>query len=615
MDATEASCLRLRIKDKMWYTSYAIRDRARLKTTNTQSPIPDSDQRSERVREPTPTVTENCEVGPDDFDSETSLDETSQSTSRLPDHSDDPSHCETHCKLDDGTRTALQDLIDMGEKSWAQLEDKDIAQRQKQIVPILNSIHKAIAHATGTEMHTIAIWHNGNDVNTYSTSTERSGGFTKSAAALKARSMFIEHVHDNLGSALANATSHAHPTVCGDPEHYMRPLLPPPSSDWLVERKILKLFFEYLWLWQGGVLPVPWSRLELDGKSHFLIEKQRLPRTIICLRCPDDWSERETEAWSAALRDRDTPDGSRFQFRQPRPNVIEHETRKIIHPNSSLVYPPDALSYARRVMKERAQLLVERRGLPSIPTHPYIPLVDKELKQAKSAAFGNKLLVDLLNYLEDYEKHGPYQASPLPPTKRSAQCCLAIHQATVNDWETIADMCPHFNPELPAPSAGSEHISSVRDHHGRQLRREFFDDKPEYDRWRLNTCLELIQGGAFRHTPTGTYKGGPYGFKWAVLLLVHLYSCSVKITNGYGPAYQGVRVKWSRKNTEDLEKAIHQARNILDQSVSDLHGKFSSREQDPGAANKARLGSARKWTPGDVIDYAASPESDEWTVS
>ncbi|KAG9093961.1 hypothetical protein FS749_013411 [Ceratobasidium sp. UAMH 11750] len=148
-----------------------------------------------------------------------------------------------------------------------------------------------------------------------------------------------------MSTTIANAS----PTVFGDPDNHMRPTLPPATGNWIMERRIIRLFLEYLWVWQGGLLPVPWDRLETDGRcgSFHLIEKRHMPSGILYVSDPREWDEEHTYRWSSALRALDIPEDSVFQFRQPRPGLVQTMTRKVMHPDSQLTFKPESLLYMR----------------------------------------------------------------------------------------------------------------------------------------------------------------------------------------------------------------------------------------------------------------------------
>ncbi|KAG9106738.1 hypothetical protein FRC07_008751 [Ceratobasidium sp. 392] len=235
-------------------------------------------------------------------------------------------------------------------------------------------------------------------------------------------------------------------------------------------------------------------------------------------------------------------------------------------------------------------------GLPLISPDTYKPLTEKQLAEAKAAVVGNKPLADLLNYLSDYETYGPYQAG-----------------ATPDDWEKVVMTCAHIKPKLPKPTAGMEHLIRAVDENGPQLPPEFFNltDKAYY-LWDLDACLELVYGSALCHEHTGTYMGGPNGFKWVVLLLVHLYSCGTKTCNGLGPVYDGEYAEWPETGTTELEEAIKYAQDRLDKSVKKLHKTSQQRARGMASRDETRPELGR-WTEEDVLEYVIDAESDEWT--
>ncbi|KAG9123281.1 hypothetical protein FRC07_015151 [Ceratobasidium sp. 392] len=419
----------------------------------------------------------------------------------------------------------MDELTEMGPASWAQVNEKQLQHRQARLPSILHQILGILGRATGAEIHLDALWHDGRNMQTCSASTERLSAFADSEKACEGRSNFLAFVREHL------------------------------------ERQILKLFFEYLWVWQGGCLPILWERLERDGldKSFSLIQEFRLPAGIRCLRNPDQWDQNETNIWATALRNASIPAGSRFQFLRPRPGVVDHETRMSMHPESHLVYQPESLLYVRRLMAGKAAYETKWEGLPVIPTSLYKPLTETQLTEAKAAAIGHKQLADLLNYLPDYETYGPYQA-------------------TRKDWTKAASACAHLKSEPPSPAAGIEYLVHSADNNGSQLPTAFFNSTDH--RWDLGSCLKLVTGGMFLHARTGTYMAGPYGFKWIVLLLVHLHACSVKIRDGLGPVYDGVCVEWPRRGTADVDKAILDVHSVLKQSVEKLFKTSKERAQE-----------------------------------
>ncbi|KAG9083852.1 hypothetical protein FS749_005685 [Ceratobasidium sp. UAMH 11750] len=487
----------------------------------------------------------------------------------------------------------LVDLQATTESSWAAVGEDELRQRQREMFATITGVLKVLERATGAELHAMAVWHDGTHIQACSASTERLSEFDNTSEAGLCRSTFVKYVHDTIGLAMSTAIETAAPTVYGDPDNHMRPTLPPASGFWETEHNTIRLFLEYLWVWQGGLLPVPWSRLLADGQEqkYHLIEQHRLPTGAMYLEDPRLWDEETTGLWSRALRSSGGPARSTFQFRQPRPGLIENETRQIIHPDSHLTYRPESLLYMRRRMMEQAAYPEEWRGLPPIPICPYKPLTPEQQAEVVAAATPCDALHGLYKLVLGYEAFGPYQA-------------------TRHDWEQAARRCCHLKPEHPTATAGLEHFVHTDSEHGPQLPREFFDlSGPKGYLWDLTVCRAWIDEGAMMHH-SGTYMGGPYGFKWLLLLLVHFYSCGSKVNTHLGPTYPGVVTEWSRKDALMVQAMIEQVHQGLIQSVVVLVETKAQRRQAGLNASDPEAG-VLDWNEDHVLVTVEDARDDE----
>ncbi|KAG9099909.1 hypothetical protein FRC06_004712 [Ceratobasidium sp. 370] len=508
---------------------------------------------------------------------------------------------------------ALLDLQATTRESWAAIGDEELRQRQNSIVVALWSVLKVFERGTGAELHAMALWHNGEGMQMcrYGTpaklisvlvkrrlascSTDRLSGFDETPGAELSWSTFIQYAQQRLGPAMSTSVTTASPTVYGDPDNHMRLALPLMSSSWEMERSTMRLFFEYLWVWQGGLLPVPWSRLPDDGRqmTFYLVEQWRLPEGISYLEDPYEWGEQQTLRWSIALRKSDTPLESIFQFRQPRPGLVETKTRQVMHPDSQLTYRPESLLYMRRRMMEQAAYTEEWQGLPPILTQLYRPLVPEQQDEIEAAAQSLPALLELVKFMEGYEAFG-------------------LYQATRNDWERAVERCCHLRSEVPSVTAGLEHFVHTVDENGAQFLRQFFDlSGPKSYLWDLGVCSAWIDEGAMMHR-SGSYMAGPYGFKWLVLLLVHFHSCGSKINAHLGPAYEGITPEWSRKDAALVQVMVEQVQLRLNQSILVLLETQDQRRQEaPNTVHPAA--GMLHWTEADVIHAVLEESEDEWT--
>ncbi|KAG9124242.1 hypothetical protein FRC07_012293 [Ceratobasidium sp. 392] len=491
----------------------------------------------------------------------------------------------------------LDELKEMTSAHWAAVTEEELREQVDLTTMLQYANEPLIERATAAEIHLTALWHDGKKMQGCSTTTERVEAFGKSNKALEFIPKFIRFVKEHIGPAMSTSILTAAPSVYGDLDRHMRPLLPPEHEYWMLERRCVALYLEYLWVWQGGLLPLPWGQLQEDGdKKHFyLIEQKRLPAGIYSLKNPLLWDERETWLWSTGLRIVDLPDEEAFQFRQPRPNQIEDELRRFMHPDSQLTYMPESLLYMRRRIMQQGIFPEEWQGLPPIPPeeHRYKPFTQAQMGDLWKAVTGFDALKDLIDYTLYYETLGPYQA-------------------TSRDWEHIACSCKPLDLDLPSPSVGLEHVVRVTDHNGPQLPPEFFDVNAEdHYCWELSFLRRWIAGGALMHK-SGSLMGGPRGVKLLVLLLVYLYSSGTKIRLGTGPRYDGIDAEWTKRDQATLAAIVDEVQVQFNQSFIMLTETQSQRET-AGKGVKNRKEPVFVWNEKEINISIPSRMEDEWT--
>ncbi|KAG9093960.1 hypothetical protein FS749_013410 [Ceratobasidium sp. UAMH 11750] len=242
---------------------------------------------------------------------------------------------------------------------------------------------------------------------------------------------------------------------------------------------------------------------------------------------------------------------------------------------------------------EQAAFPEEWQGLPPVPKIPYKPFTLEQLQEFRTIASDIPTLLVLLDFIEGYESFRPYQATP-------------------DDWRKTVDRCCHLLPSLPQHTAGLEHFVRTLDANGPQLPREFFDTSTsKHYKWDVGYIRAWIDQGAFLHR-SGSYMGGPYGFKWLVLLILHLHACGSKINLGLGPVYGEVVPEWTKKDNLAVVATVAQVQESLNQSVVALMKTMPQRTQATTNLEDAENGLLR-WTEEDVTVVVAHQGMDEWT--
>ncbi|KAG8706758.1 hypothetical protein FRC08_000868 [Ceratobasidium sp. 394] len=236
----------------------------------------------------------------------------------------------------------LKTLGEMTDKSWAAIDKPALQERQGQLMLILRHLLTVLQHTMGVELAVQAVYHDGKTIQVTSESSSRLTDFEFSNRAEASRKAVFQWAKRKIGksrpatplilldgSSITTNVNDALPAVFGNPDCDMHPMLPPMSSNWLIERRVLRTYFEYIWMWQGGHLPVPWDRIRLDGETgnYYMVQRHRMPESISHLLDSLEFSEQDTWTWAKALHSIEHTGSFLFQFRQVRPGEIEEETR------------------------------------------------------------------------------------------------------------------------------------------------------------------------------------------------------------------------------------------------------------------------------------------------
>jgi hypothetical protein len=82
-------------------------------------------------------------------------------------------------------------------------------------------------------------------------------------------------------------------------------------------------------------------------------------------------------------------------------------------------------------------------------------------------------------------------------------------------WET----CPYFPEEYLGPQSGVEVLGSW------ELPSDYYHGTHANNDYSMQTFSKWLCSGVLNHQPTSMLMGGPYGLKWAVLILLQAYHC------------------------------------------------------------------------------------------
>lgn len=153
------------------------------------------------------------------------------------------------------------------------------------------------------------------------------------------------------------------------------------------------------------------------------------------------------------------------------------------------------------------------------------------------------------------------------------------------------------------------------DENGWQLPEEYYRvSDPSCYAWSLPSCIHWIDGSEIMHEESNTLKGGPYGFKWIVVLLVHLYSSLLKVKSNRGPNYgDDIDVEWRRSDQRAIEAVCDRLITRVRDSARILLMSRDARLKR-GTDDDVALASHERWQPNEVEHVAEPMSEDEWLV-
>lgn len=92
-------------------------------------------------------------------------------------------------------------------------------------------------------------------------------------------------------------------------------------------------------------------------------------------------------------------------------------------------------------------------------------------------------------------------------------------------WKTVYETSMYMPADLPKADDSMSYLA------GWSLPAELFGRSPD-PRWSIQTLSRWLRSGIWVHKLTGTLFGGPYGLKWAVLLITRALWCLSELQEG-----------------------------------------------------------------------------------
>lgn len=173
-------------------------------------------------------------------------------------------------------------------------------------------------------------------------------------------------------------------------------------------------------------------------------------------------------------------------------------------------------------------------------------------------------------------------------------------------WTKRSSQCAHVHASLPREDAG---ISQFRNQKG-FLPLAFFDhEEQDHRSYCWTRCATWVEPEYWKHTPSGSLLGGPYGVKWPILLLLHIQLNALLIKKGTRPPYKDPngRVIFQDRDVAQIHGAIEDLCAQLRISVQILSASCDARDLSRSAKPLYELEG--------VMVLETAPPLNDWEVS
>ncbi|KEP45147.1 hypothetical protein V565_311340, partial [Rhizoctonia solani 123E] len=312
--------------------------------------------------------------------------------------------------------------------------------------------------------------------------------------------------------------------------------------------------------WQTGGFQVPYDliRSEQSRGRWTIAKKERFPAAISEFNSPDEMDADEIVLWQEHIwvgQRRELPD----------------------HRSTPIVYAPKSLAYSNNLKTFSLPKTAPRSdGLPVFQANsPHYISINEQQRAQLEMLSNNKEdpCMALLELLNAYDVLRPYQFP-------------------VEKWPEISGKMPHIKSKIPYECSALDQLTSYPT---LWLTTPFFDYlDPVHFYHGLSNTLAWCHTRNWRHAPTNTVAGGPYGIKWPIIILIlirHNYQRLARLSiNETSPVPAGIRAEWTARDEDQFLAVINDIAATLN-SCSVLVETYTER-QIPNADPEAAIASA-----------------------
>ncbi|KAG8755686.1 hypothetical protein FRC11_005875 [Ceratobasidium sp. 423] len=445
-------------------------------------------------------------------------------------------------------------------RSWAQCDSIELTRRQVHVAELMRQLCLHAGYTTGCELYITGAMAAEGGPKAFHTTTPRSQSYLGTTEAFQSMQHFAAFTAKYIGSALCISTECPGAVVTGDTDRDNYPLLPDEAPTLAQDQRNLFDFFSAVMQWQGGGPVVPYEQIQREAESDQwnIVPQTSLPSGVSYLRNPMLMSRTEVGIWRSYIRagrNSEIPGPVRFQFKLRQPNDPSDNPNELRPTGSILSYGPDALQYRRflnRFPTAKPQKRSDNLPLFNIGDPVYNSFNRGLMEDYRKALGASDPATQLLDLVDEHDECYP-------------------RYATETNWADRVAYMPHLKRTPPGPN---ESINQLFPEDG-WLPIEFYDFRePKHFLTGLVRTLEWCMPKSWKHAPSDTLLGGPFGVKWAVIVLLHVRLNANIVQADFKRARMhygsNPTVEFSSRDITQLDSAIIKVAGALRDSIARL---------------------------------------------
>ncbi|KAG8682900.1 hypothetical protein FRC08_014656 [Ceratobasidium sp. 394] len=331
--------------------------------------------------------------------------------------------------------------------------------------------------------------------------------FSTSSICAGFRNEFGNYIFDTLGLYDQRRANNLEPEVYPDRTNDYMPMLPEVgdlnTAEISLLRRLLRTYFNQLWIWQGGRGAAPYTAIAedcLQGRWSYL-DRSCLPASVSRLQDPSAMVSLEAREWYKRIQGDVKPAFYFAKITKKDGSVLCHYTGGCFrrHPKSRLEWSANSILVARKVEEQRSTHGLQSAAWSDLPVArtfgTFVPFTDMQKRLLRDYSTPEHDLLGLADLCAELETLGVAHQTDCAEHGPNAHAPPDLWHANLSDiFDKVWPNSSLFNPR--------------------------HDSHPQYA---MTTLIHWIKTNLqMRHSKSGTWLGGPAGARWNIVLLFHM---------------------------------------------------------------------------------------------